>query len=246
MTVPVVDRPRVLLLGGSTAHGLGVHRRSWGVRAAELLDAGEVLDLTSSGPLVDEDVAHLDQVAAFRPDVALISVGIAEQIVHATPVVQQAIERFAPAGWHGVAGLQPRPYFSTSRRRALRQKLVSRAKTVIKRTALRLGGSPRMPLDEVRTHVATLLEALDHAGVTTLVMGTFPVDEALFPGTPAAFASVQELLRDAVAEVPSARLVVPDVAVWGDYLADHMHWNDAGHDRVAAQVVAELSHPTAA
>jgi len=210
--------PRVLLIGGSVAHGLGV-RLSWGARAAEALAATEVLDLTSSGPLIDEDVARLDEVTAFRPHVALVDVGIAEQIVHAAPAVQQLIERFAPAGWHGVAGLAPRPYFSTSsRRRALRQRAVSRAKTVVKRAALRLGGSTRMPLPEVREHMTHLLEHLDGLGATTLVVGTFPVDESLFPGTPAAFSALEEMLLEVVDGVVSARLVVPDVRVWDDYL----------------------------
>ncbi len=145
-----------------------------------------------------------------------------------------------------MAGLAPRPYFSTSsRRRALRQRAVSRAKTVVKRAALRLGGSTRMPLPEVREHMTHLLEHLDGLGATTLVVGTFPVDESLFPGTPAAFSALEEMLLEVVDGVVSARLVVPDVRVWDDYLADHMHWNDAGHDRVADQVVAKLARSVA-
>jgi hypothetical protein len=239
LSVPA--RPRTVLLGGSTSFGLGVRGRPYGVRVADALDAAELLNLTSSGPLIDEDVAALDRIAEFRPEPAIISGGVAEQIVHPSPALQRVIEGFAPATWHGVAGLEPRPYFSTSsRRRRVRQRMVSRAKTGVKRTALRMGGHQRMPLHTVREHLLAVLTGLQSMGASTVFIGAFPVDDHLFPGTAAAFERLTEMFTEVVGGAASTVLVHPDVHVWDDYLADHLHFNDAGHERVAAQILAEL------
>lgn len=232
--------PRVLLMGGSTAFGLGVRGRSFGVLAAEQLDAAAVLDLTASGPLLDESLGRWGEVEAFAPQVAVLCVGHAEQVVHPALRVQRTIERFAPPTWHGVAGLQPRPYFSTSRATRVRQHVTSRAKTVVKTAAIRAGGGhQRMPLETFRGHLADLLARLDALGVTTVVLGSWPVDAALFPGTGAAFARLEEAIATEADRVGSAHFLAPTprLQVWQDYLADHMHWDHEGHARIAAAVV---------
>ncbi len=56
--------PRLLLMGGSTATGLGVRGRSFGRLCAERLGSASVLDLTASGPLIDEAMLRAEESAS--------------------------------------------------------------------------------------------------------------------------------------------------------------------------------------
>ncbi|MEQ7847220.1 SGNH/GDSL hydrolase family protein [Nocardioides kribbensis] len=234
--------PRLLLMGGSTATGLGVRGRSFGRLCAERLGSASVLDLTGSGPLIDEAMLRAEEIRQFRPDVALVCCGHAEVLVHPPQRFQACLERFAPASWHGVAGLQPRPYFSTSSSaRRFRQRLTSWAKVRVKRGAMRLGSHQRMDLPDFADHLDALLALLREAGTRVLVVGTWPIDEDLFPRSNQAWEALAAVLREAAAK-HGAEFVdpTPELDVWGDYLADHMHWSASGHERLAGVVTARI------
>ena len=116
------------------------------------------------------------------------------------------IERVAPATWHGVAGLEPRAYYSTtSRRRRWRQRAVSTLKVTVKRTAIRIGHHQRMELDELVGHLGDLLARLEGLGVPVFLVGDYPVDARLFPGTGAAFRRIAAIERELVRPMEHVR-----------------------------------------
>ena len=74
-----VESRRLLLIGGSTSSGLGVGGYSYGVRVGELWEATEVLNMTASGPLIDHYLSRWDEVEAFGPNLAVVSLGLASR-----------------------------------------------------------------------------------------------------------------------------------------------------------------------
>ncbi|KQP65681.1 hypothetical protein ASF47_08005 [Nocardioides sp. Leaf285] len=192
--------------------------------------------------MLDEALQRVQEMVDFAPDVVIIGCGIAESIVHPPRRVQDFIERFAPSGWHGVAGLQPRPYFSTSSwRRRTRQRVTSWAKVRVKTATMKFGARQRMDPAEFRQHFDLLLTSLRPLGACVVVVGAWETDDRLFPGTNDAFRALDVTLAESIA-AQGALLIDPRLClrIWDDYLEDHMHWNDAGHERVAAQVVSAV------
>lgn len=58
---------------------------------------------------------------------------------------------------------------------------------------------------------------------------------------PATTSHLATVLRRAAAK-HGAEFVdpTPELDVWGDYLADHMHWSASGHERLAGVVTARI------
>ena len=76
-------------------------------------------------------------------------------------------------------------------------------------------------------------------GARVVILGPPDIDERFFPG------SVYEQLRySRVSERIGGADYVPVAGVidrWGDYLADHFHPNDDGHEAIARRVLSHLS-----
>lgn len=232
---------RVAVVGSSHSVGLGVHGRSFAVRAAELLGAGETLQLSRSAQVVSEVGADtVDAVAAFAPGLVIVSYGAAEGHVHPSRLLQALLDRFAPASWRGPDGVEPRPYFSRRPARRLAQRLVSRAKVLVKRLLIGLtGGFHRLPAADFEAGLRDLLDRLGPA--PKVLVGLWPVDERLFPRSNPVLARNDAILRQVAAERDDVVYVdtADTVRRWDDFLDDHAHLNDAGHERVA-RLIADL------
>lgn len=231
---------RVAIVGSSHSAGLGVHGRSFAVRAAELLGADAILQLSRSAQTVAG--ADADAVIAFDPDVVIVSYGAAEAHVHPSRVLQSLLDRYAPASWRGPDGVEPRPYFSARPRRRLVQRSVSTVKVLLKRTLIGLsGGFHRMGAADFEAALRTLLDRLGPA--PKILVGLWRVDDRTFPRTNPILGDHDAVLRavaasrDDTVHVPTA----PAVRYWSDFLADHAHLNDRGHDRVAALIAAAVA-----
>jgi hypothetical protein len=233
---------RVAVLGSSHSVGLGVHGRSFAVRAAELLGADGTLQLSRSAQLVSQVGADtLDAIDGFAPTLVIVSFGAAEGHVHPSRFLQAVLDRFAPASWRGPDGIEPRPYFSQRPRRRLAQRAVSRAKVLVKRLLIGLtGGFHRLPAAEFEAGLRGLLDRLGPA--PKVLVGLWPVDERMFPRSNPVLRRNDAILRMMAAERPDAVYVDTATAVrrWEDYLDDHAHLNESGHERVAA-LIAETS-----
>lgn len=235
--------PRVAILGASSAAGLGVRGNSFAVRLAALVSASAVLQLARSTQTVAEVTeADLDRVRAFAPDLVVLSFGAAEAHLHPGRRLQQLVDRFAPASWRGVAGLEPRPYFSHRITRRLRQRVTSALKVAVKRVGIRLtGGYNRLPTDQFEEHLERLLRRLAHGHRTIVVVGLWSVDDAFFPGTNPLLAANDRVIAAVVGRHPGVVLVRPaGLDRWADFLHDHAHLADSGHDKLAAAVLAAL------
>ncbi|AGL20812.1 GDSL-type esterase/lipase family protein [Actinoplanes sp. N902-109] len=231
---------RLAVLGDSHAAGLGVHGRSYAVRLAERTGA-DLLQLARTTQTVDEiGPDELVRLKAFAPTLVLVSFGAAEAFVHPSRVLQRILDRFAPKSWRGVAGLEPRPYFSHTPARRRRQQLVSATKVLIKRVIIALtGGFQRLPAQQFEDHLRALLDELDPA-VPKLLIGLWAVDEHAFPRSNPALRRNDEVMRAVAAERADCVYVPTREAVHlgADYLADGAHLNDRGHDRLADLVLS--------
>jgi lysophospholipase L1-like esterase len=233
---------RVAVVGSSHSVGLGVGGRSFAVRAAELLGASETLQLSRSAQLVSQaDAATVDAVAGFAPSLVIVSYGAAEAHVHPSRLLQALLDRCAPASWRGPAGIEPRAYFSRRPARRLGQLAVSRTKVLVKRLLIALtGGFHRLGAAAFEASLRGLLDRLGPA--PKILVGLWPVDERMFPRSNPVLAGHDAILRRVAAERPDAVYVDAAAVVrrWDDFLDDHAHLNDTGHQRVAA-LIAEAS-----
>lgn len=231
--------PRVLIIGGSVMSGLGHRGRPIGLLTADALGATDVLDLSASGQMLRTTLdTSTDDIRRFRPDIAVLDVGGPESMVHANKRIQRLIERRAPASWHGVAGLEPRARFSNDGRKRRRQKIESWLKHLVKRgTITILGGWTKRSPEEIAADLAELFALLDELGTASVVRQLRPTDERLFPRTNAAYAQANLVIAaESARHERVALLTVAELDLSHDrhYLADHMHLNAAGHERMAA------------
>jgi hypothetical protein len=225
---------KVAILGASSSAGLGVNGRSYAVRCAERLGA-EVLQFSRTAQTVLEVTPQmLAEVREFAPDLVILSFGAAEAYVHPSRFLQAVLDRFAPRSWRGVAGMEPRPYFSRSRGRRARQRLVSRVKVLLKRRIIRVtGGYHRVPSEVFAERLREILDGLGPAG--KVLTGLWQVDAYMFPRSNPVLRRNDDLLREIAAERADTSYVasVEVVRCWEDFLADHAHLNDRGHEKVA-------------
>ena len=230
---------KIAVVGSSHSAGLGVYGRSFAVRAAELIGA-EALQLSRSAQVVAQVRDDLvEEVRTFGPGLVVVSFGAAEGHVHPSRLLQRLLDRFAPANWRGPDGLEPRPYFSRRPARRLAQRAISRLKVQVKRALIAAtGGFHRLsPAD----FEAGLRDLLDRLGpVPKVLVGLWPVDDRMFPRSNPVLRRNDAILRAVAAERDDAVYVDTAGVVrrWEDFLDDHAHLNEAGHDRVAALIVA--------
>jgi lysophospholipase L1-like esterase len=235
---------RVLVLGDSIAGGLGARGRPFPRLVAEALGEPPMLDLSKSSRLIDESLSMAEQIAAFAPTLAIVQHGAAESIVHPGPLANGLIDRFAPPGWHGVEGLQPRPYYCSDARKRRHQRRVSSLKLAIKRLVIASsGGRSRMTPEMFERHLGELIAMLHAHDCDVVVLGMWRWDERLHPRSRAAVDGTDAAIRRVVEADPRVAFVDVEATLrcWEDYLDDRMHWNDEGHVRVAAAIVATVA-----
>ncbi|WP_432830737.1 hypothetical protein [Dactylosporangium sp. CA-092794] len=234
---------RLVILGGSSSLGLGVRGRSYAVRVGELIGVDvEVLQLSRSAQTIaDVEPAMVEQIRRFRPDLVILSFGAAEAHVHPSRWLQAVLDRFAPRSWRGPAGMEPRPYFSSRRYRALRQRIVSAAKIRLKRIIVGLtGGFHRLSSEEFDR---CLRELLDRLGpVPKVLVGLWSIDDYMFPRSNPVLSRNDTLLQ-LIARDREDVIFVPTrdaVEYWSHFLLDHAHLNDRGHDVVARLIMTGI------
>src|SRR5947209_765923 len=112
----------VAIIGDSVIAGLGVGGRSYGKLVAERLGAKRFLRLARSMNTVNNAVESLERLQSDPPDIAIVSVGGSDGLVHAGSWVQRALDNHGPKSWQGTQGLDPRAYLSGTARERLRQR----------------------------------------------------------------------------------------------------------------------------
>lgn len=239
-----VSRPRVVILGDSWIRGLGTNKRTFGRLIAKGLDAAEILDLSEISRTAPDIVAgHLDEIAAFAPEVALLCVGGADSLIFPAWTVQRLIDKYAPKDWQGVEGMMPRARYSRDRWPRLRQQIGQTFKVLIKQALINVfGGRRRVSVGELDVAVHRILEVLDLGGCHVVCIGFARVDGWLSPRANASVAKTNALLRSIMSTQPRAVYIPTDELVqrWDDYLPDHVHLNLRGHRHLAEGVLAHL------
>lgn len=238
--------PRTVVLGDSWIRGLGPERRqAFGKRIAAATGASEVLDLAAiSRTAVDVVDDHLDAIAAFGPQLAVVGVGGADSLVFPAAWIQRTIDRWAPPKWHGVEGLMVPAYRHRDRRKRWIQRVETSAKVAVKQLLVTVfGGHRRVGLPEFEAAMQTLLEHLRTLHCAAVVVGFPPVDPVYSPGTNASVRRTNAVLarlcadRDDVVYVDSKGFLTR----WDDYLSDHVHLSASGHEHVARGVLEQVA-----
>ncbi len=186
---------------------------------------------------------QLGTVANFHPDFIVMGVGGADSMVHPSRAVERLLGRFGPRSWRGVAGLEPRPYFSARRIRRERQRITSAAKIIVKRLAIGLtGGYQRLSAAEFESCLNALLGDSAIRTARVFLVGLQPIDERRFPRSEAKRVEFDAIVQALVAKHAHAVYVAtePVVSKWDHYLHDRCHLNEVGHKLVAEQLLAAI------
>ena len=218
--------------------------RSYAKLVAERLEASRTLRLCRSTYTVLDAVDKLDRVHAQRPDVAIVSVGGSDGLVHAGAWVQRMLDNHGPKSWQGMQGLDPRAYLSGTRRQRVRQRATSLIKVTVKHVGIRLtGGSRRVDPDAFADGVRDLFAGLAELDCVVIVVGLHMPDEKLFPRSTASLLEYERLTTAALASHPDFVFVRTQglLDTWDDFLVDHAHFCESGHAKVAQAVLAALS-----
>jgi hypothetical protein len=231
------------VLGCSLASGLGVRDQSVGRIAAKTLDADAVLFKAKAKARIDDAFTHLPKVEAFRPDLVILSSGNVEAFVHPHRIFERLLERFAPKGWHGDVGLDPRPYFSAEPAKARTQKRESAAKVFLKNVLIRpFGGYRHMTDADYESHLSRLLDELTAKGAAVVLVGPCPVSRYYFPYSRRNLRRLEETQRAVAAARPRVGYVSPIDLIdrRTEFQADRAHPTIAGHERLAKAVVESV------
>ncbi|MBD8218526.1 SGNH/GDSL hydrolase family protein [Microbacterium sp. CFBP 13617] len=227
------DTPRVILFGDSIAMGLGVRRCKYGALIADGL-SGELIDYSQTGWTITQSLAaYLEAPQA--GDVAVIAHGITEPILR--PVLPSWVP--LPRRWRRLGWMDPRPYFSTRTRRRVLETIESALRWRVKNVLMRAFGSHQLAsLETFARDLERLKSECEARGARVVILGPPDIDERFFPG------SVYEQLRySRVSERIGGVEYLPIAGAinrWGDYLLDHFHPNDDGHEAIARVVLLHL------
>lgn len=226
--------PRVILFGDSIAMGLGVRRRKYGLLLADGLD-GKLIDYSHTGWTVTQSLAaYLEAPQA--GEVAVIAHGITEPILR--PILPSWVP--LPRRWRRLGWMDPRPYFSTRAHRRTMEMLESAIRWRVKNLLMRAFGSHQLASLEIFAQdLSRLKNECEARGARVVVLGPPDIDDRFFPGS-----VYQQLRYSRVAERIGGADFVPVAGAidrWGDYLLDHFHPNDEGHEAIARRVLLHLS-----
>jgi lysophospholipase L1-like esterase len=235
--VETLEAPiRIAVFGDSIAAGLGAAGRPFPLLVAEALGA-ELVDLSASARQVSDSSTLAE--GARGCEIAIVAHGPTEALLRPTG----ASLRLLPPRWRRAGWLDPRPYFSSRPLRGRAQRLESALRWRLKVRLMRAFGAVQWTGPAAyESALHRLVEGLRPSRV--LVVGPLPVDDRFFPGSAREVGRYREIGR-AVA----GRAGVAFVDVWGtcrrwpDFCADHFHPNQAGHERIAARVLAALDDP---
>jgi hypothetical protein len=249
LTVPA--NPRVAVLGDSLAAGLGVREHSYPRMVARDLEASAILMKAKASRRVDECMEQLPRLEKFGPDLVLISTGQTEGLIHPGPLVDRLVERFAPESWHGVVGLDARPFYSAEPAVRRREIATSVGKIAVKNVGVRVGGRPRMEPEVYRAALCTFLDAMAERDWPVVVAGIGFPNAVLYPRSRRNLAVVEQIQIAEVAKRPNARFVRLNglVDFRRDTLADRCHPSVVGHRKIAdahhelIEVVARAGAP---
>ena len=236
--------PRLLILGDSWIRGLGTSKRTFGRMIAKSVHASEVLDLSAISRTAPDIAAdHLDEIAEFAPQVALVCVGGADSLIFPAWTVQRLIDRYAPKEWQGVEGMMPLARYSRDRWPRIRQRVEQTVKVLMKQFLINVfGGRRRVTIAQLDVAVHQILAVLDRSECDVVCIGFPRVDGWLSPKANASVAKTNVLLRAIMHAHPRATYIPTDSIVtrWDDYLPDHVHLNLRGHRNITDGVVAKL------
>ncbi len=222
--------------GDSIANGLGARGEPYPALVAAHLEA-RFIDLTGTGAQISDGLSRREEGAG--ADVALIAFGQTEGMIRPT----ERSLRFLPKRWRRPGWMDPRPYYSSRRWKRVGQRIESAFRWRIKVALIRLTGGARWTSPESYERCLTeLVEHLQGSGVSTIVIvNRTGHDERFFPGSEASLRSYSQA-TGRVAEAKGTLFcdVLHVCRRWDDYLLDHFHPNQHGHQRIAECVISCL------
>ena len=203
-------------------------------------------NLACEGQIIGTDFGWLPLIATLRPELVVIFRGSLESIIRPAMVLDLDWPWWVPPSWRGYAAMDPRCYFSTTWWRKAKQHSVDALKQKARFKLLNLHpGKPLIDLDRLSGYLTDLIARLHAMSIRVLVLGLLPVDEALFPGSPKYFDSVnvrlEQIATDEGAEFFDwgARLPAANADL---FYRDTFHPNQAGARALANILRAYLHH----
>lgn len=220
--------------GDSIGAGLGVGEGRYPVTLSRMLKA-DLHDYSHTGYTAS------DSLNAFRRhpcqlDLAVIAHGTTE------PVPRPKLEGipFVPERWKKLGWTDPRPFYSARMLRRLVEIVESGTRWRFKNLVCALRGpSYLMTRSQFISAMDSLIEEVRGFSPTVriVILTAGHVDDRYFRGARSQF----RLYANAVRHLDSDLTLSIEAFVrpWDDYLFDHFHLNQSGHDRVALGIVNE-------
>lgn len=227
---------KLAIFGGSTAAGFGVKSDSFAEQLARRLG----LDFENhAGPSaqITDTIAWADRAA----DAAIVIImhGAGEALVRPT----DRSLKWMPPRWRRRGWMDPRPFYSSSLRKRIPQRLESALRWRVKVALINATGGQN--LTDLETYLELTLDftrQLKAHGVQTVVfVGSGGLDSRYFPKSTEQIEIYDDRTRE-IAKSEGALFV--DISHtcerWSEYFGDHLHPNVKGHARLADQIYGEL------
>lgn len=238
----------IVVLGDSTAHGLGVAGHAYADQVAALLRADLKRDVivhnfAKSASQIDESLTKLPAILELDPDFVVIAHGVSEAIIRPSARAMKRVpRRWQQAGW-----LDPRPYFSARLLKGAYQCIESVIRWRVKVCLIRLSEPTNwMARNDFENHTREALRTLlSRSRASIILLSSLAVDEEGYPGSPQSLKSFRRALASvAEAEQFKQRVTFVDISgsldQWGDYFHNRFHPNRSGHQKIAERLFHEV------
>jgi len=230
----------VVVAGDSIAAGLGARGRAYSTLIAEHYEA-DLINLAATARQVTESVGLLETMVESQPDIVILAHGITEAIVRPTSGSLWLV----PLRWRAPGWMDPRPYYSTSFRLRVLQKLESALRWRVKVLLLRsMGGTTWESEEEYEQGLSTCVKTiLDRTSAFLVLVSPCSIDERYFPGSAESLDRYYRITLSVHHMYPSRTRCVDvrrSLHRWDDFLMDQFHPNESGHQKIASIVTKTL------
>jgi hypothetical protein len=227
---------KLAIFGGSTAAGFGVKSDSFAEQLARRLEL-EFENHAGPSAQITDSIEWADRAAGAA--IVIVMHGAGEALVRPT----DRSLRYLPPRWRRRGWMDPRPFYSSSLRKRIPQRIESAIRWRVKVALINATGGQH--LTDLETYLELTREFTRqlkaHGAETIVFVGSAGLDDRYFPKSTPQIEIYDDETR-AIAEREGALFIEISHTCerWNEYFGDHLHPTVDGHRRLANQIFDAL------